>query len=112
MVNPVLPEYAAKAFGHVHLTSIEPGAIRGNHRHRQLTELSIVWGGRSHWRVEADCGAEDFELQASELSLVEIPPGVGHAVKNADNHVIYLLAYYDRPFDADHPDSEPCPLLP
>lgn len=111
VVNPIPPPYAARPFGHLHLASMAPGAVRGNHRHRRLNELIFVWGGRSAWRVEGPDGGEEFELSAAELTVVEIPAGLGHAVRNIDDHLIYLLSYYDQPYDAAHPDVEPCHLL-
>ncbi len=84
--------------GDLHVVSLEPGAVRGNHRHDAVEWLLVMEG-----RVEVRSRAVEGEpisvrvLEGPRPALLEIPPGVDHAVRNAGERTVYLLAFSDHP---------------
>ena len=79
----------------LHVPSIKPGAVRGNHYHAQGTEYLIVLCG--------PCKASFFDRQTGESweavltdnlpLLIEIPPNIVHAFKNTGTQDIMILCY-------------------
>lgn len=95
--------------GDVHVVSLRPGAVRGNHVHDRGTEWLLICGGPAvaAWRAEnGEVGR--MELPGDAPYLLEIPPGVPHAVKNVAGHVLHLVAFND---DEDFPTRAVEPLL-
>jgi dTDP-4-dehydrorhamnose 3,5-epimerase-like enzyme len=89
----------------VHLVSMQPGTVRGNHVHEKQVEWVIVFGGTC--RVVADDGdgkREEMTVKPDDFVLFEITPGIAHSFKNVGKDVMYLLAFCDRPFSKDDPD--------
>lgn len=95
--------------GDLHVVSLRPGAVRGNHVHRRGTEWLLVCGGPvvAAWRAD---GGEvgRMEIPGEAPSLLEIPAGSPHAVKNVADHVIHLVAFND---EEDVPTEAVEPLL-
>jgi len=85
----------------VHLISLRPGAIRGNHYHPDATEWMLIWGGRARllWRdaepAEGAASTREETVEDGEPVLFEIPPGVAHAILNIDDRVLYGLCVSD-----------------
>ncbi len=92
----------------IHVVSIEPGAIRGNHRHFAQTERALIIGGPCLFVAQDTATGERFEriFQPGELFRIEAAPGVAHGFKNVGRDVVYLLCASDLPFDSDNPDTE------
>jgi dTDP-4-dehydrorhamnose 3,5-epimerase-like enzyme len=79
----------------VHIVSLLPGAVRGNHYHAHHVEHLCVIGGRVRFRA-VDTESEetiDTELDGSRVPVIRIPPLVSHAVKNIGAETLYLLCY-------------------
>jgi oxalate decarboxylase/phosphoglucose isomerase-like protein (cupin superfamily) len=96
LMKILLPQHV---LGGGHLASLQPGAVRGNHFHRDATEWLMIFGGKARmlWK-EAEGGSVQEEVVAGmEPVLFEIPPGVAHAIENTSSREIYLIALYDRP---------------
>ena len=77
----------------VHLVSLEPGAVRGNHYHELQTEHVWIIGGRVRF-VAVDTETEermDTVLEGAEAPLVTIPPGIAHAFMNVGGGTNHLL---------------------
>lgn len=98
--------------GDLHVVSLRPGAVRGNHVHEQGTEWLLVCGGPAvaAWRAR---GAEEgaharMEIPGDRPALLEIPPGVPHALQNAARHPIHLVAVNE---EAEPPTRKVEPLL-
>lgn len=95
VANPFLTPGFPRQFGHLHMVSVEPGAVRGNHYHGKYREWLFIFGGK--YTVIWNDG--DILHQRSftdgEMITVEIPPGTVHAVRNDDDRTIYLAAYQD-----------------
>ncbi len=81
--------------GDIHVVSMKPGAIRGNHYHAYKTESILIIG--SVCRVVAvDNNTKEREektIDNNKKVLLVIPPYVTHAIENIGNEVSYLLCY-------------------
>ena len=97
----------------VHLVSLEPGAVRGNHAHKRQTEYIFIMGGPCRVAALNKATAEISELvvQPGDMYLFKVGPGVGHGFKNISNQTIYALCFSDLRFDPANPDWEPCEVV-
>ncbi len=112
VINPIVPAPPGTTLGHVHVASLEPGAVRGNHLHPGSSEYMAVWGGRADVIYEREGeGPVREQVSEDELAVFEIPAGVAHAVANTGDTTIYLIAYYFGSQDEDWPDTERKPLV-
>lgn len=79
----------------VHIVSMRPGAIRGNHYHEYKTEHMLVIGGPCRF-VAMDNNTRKREekiIEQNKKILLMIPPHVTHAIENVGNEISYLLCY-------------------
>lgn len=99
---------SAGGFAAMHLVSMAPGAIRGNHRHLRQTEQTVIIGGPCLFVAAGEATGERFErvFQPGELFRITIEPGLPHAFKNIGSSTIYLLCAGDIPYDPAGPDAE------
>jgi dTDP-4-dehydrorhamnose 3,5-epimerase-like enzyme len=99
---------ASGGFANMHLVSIEPGAIRGNHRHFVQTEQTVIIGGPCLFAAVDSAGGERFErvFQSGELFRITIEPELPHAFKNIGGGIVYLLCAGNMPFNPQNPDTE------
>lgn len=76
-----------------HLVSIEPGQARGHHLHPGYEEWLYPFHGRVVFLWEEPPGQVRERVLGGRRTLVRIPPGVGHAVRNPGSDIVYLLAW-------------------
>jgi len=110
-INPLkIADIPGKSLLGLHLVSIKPGTIRGNHHHPDATEWLLTCGGLASlvWRPVGDEAVNEFLIEGEEPVLFEIPPGCEHAIKNLSHDDIYLMAFYDVP----SPDVVRCSPFP
>jgi len=86
-----------KPLGDLHVVSLRPGMERGHHHH-DGTEWLLITEGTVEFRSRA---SEEEPVLSQTLEgdrpvLVEIPPGVRHAIRNARERTVYLVAISDR----------------
>lgn len=103
----------AGAYANLHLVSMEPGAIRGNHKHAMQTEEVVIIGGPCLFTAQDTATGECFErvFRPGELFHIFIRPGIAHAFKNIGESAAYLLCASGLMFDPEAPDTERVPLL-
>jgi dTDP-4-dehydrorhamnose 3,5-epimerase-like enzyme len=66
----------------IHIATMRPGAVRGNHRHTRQTER-ICFSGRIRLVVQDSTGAtEQFDFSENECVRVTVVPGIAHAYIN------------------------------
>lgn len=84
------------ALGDLHVVSLVPGAVRGNHLHPGVTEWMLLFGApvTLAWLPP---GAEpaSLRLELGEPVLVEIPAGVGHALRGEGPGETFLVSWAD-----------------
>lgn len=93
----------------VHYGTIEPGCVRGNHVHEETREWIAFVGAP----VEVRWGSEE-ETESRTLEepfRVYLPPGLGHAFRNAGEETLLFAAYTTRRYDEENPDVRSVPLL-
>ncbi|PJA27389.1 MAG: hypothetical protein CO189_07140 [candidate division Zixibacteria bacterium CG_4_9_14_3_um_filter_46_8] len=105
-VNPIPFDLLSKnTFGHIHITSAVPGAIRGNHFHSKLNEFLFVFGGEYDFYYELGNEIICRRFDENELFGIQINCGVSHALKNTCGKMIYIASYYDDHYDLANPDT-------
>ena len=83
----------------VHIPSMNPGTVRGNHYHPGKKEYVVILGGNCRVIAEGPGNQKPgrklyFEDQP-EWMLV-FPANVAHAIKNEGDKALYLLCYNRR----------------
>ena len=79
-----------------HLISIRPGHTRGNHLHPGHAEWLYPFHGDGVLIWEMDIGQVQERLISGDSTLILIPPGIAHAVKNPGPEILYLLAWREQ----------------
>ncbi|XP_047318847.1 uncharacterized protein LOC124922161 [Impatiens glandulifera] len=83
----------------VHLGEIQPGGLRGNHRHYTCNETFIIWGAQTIFRLEnndVENGYAEVTIGADEVAVATSPRGTAHAMKNIDPKLItFFVACQD-----------------
>lgn len=88
--------------GDVHLSSVLPSTVRGNHYHTIRREVILVnyhteWS--FHWDEGEGCPAQHRQFAGSGAVLVLLEPGASHAVRNDGNGSLVLAAVLSAPYD-------------
>lgn len=106
-------ELAAGIIKGVHIVSMEPGTIRGNHVHAEQTEKVMIAGGDCLFAARDPETGERFERTFTEdaLFLIVVAPGIEHAFKNVSDGKAYLFCAGDRAFDPHSPDTDRASVL-
>jgi mannose-6-phosphate isomerase-like protein (cupin superfamily) len=90
------PRQAQDLLTTFHLVSIRPGQTRGNHLHPGFEEWLYLFHGTDTLIWEAPLGAVQEKEISGNRTLVRIPPGVAHALRNPGPELLYLLAWRER----------------
>jgi dTDP-4-dehydrorhamnose 3,5-epimerase-like enzyme len=93
----------------MHITTVLPGKIRGNHVHLRKREILVVihadrWS--FHWDEGPGTPAQKSAFEGSDAELIEVPPGCSHAVRNDGSVSLTVLGFSDRIYDPADPDAE------
>ncbi|MCX7835981.1 MAG: cupin domain-containing protein [bacterium] len=99
---PILKEYISP-IEDIHIVSLEPNTIRGNHYHQETTEIIFPLFGRITvaWKEEELLFKEN-PLPATTLYV--IPPNVPHALRNDGLVAAIAIAFGSKSYDPIHPD--------
>ncbi len=84
--------------GDLHVVSLAPGAVRGNHVHPEAREWIVLCGGEHLvcWKPDpAGDEVREKRLDGNKPFMFEVAPGIPHAVKNVSNAVTHLLSFSD-----------------
>lgn len=86
----------------IHVASILPGAVRGNHFHQRRREI-LVLTYTSDWSFHWDDGpgttAQERIFDGRGAVLITILPGASHAVRNDGYEPLTLMAASSEPYD-------------
>ncbi len=79
----------------IHMVSMKPGSIRGNHYHVNKIENIFIIGSTCRMLVVDNNTNEKEEkiLENNEKTMFVIPPHVTHAIENIGNEVSYLFCF-------------------
>lgn len=94
----------------VHVASLVPGGVRGNHYHVTRRELLLVVHQDS-WSLHWDCGDKSAvvrrEFSGAGAVLVFVPPYAAHAVRNDGKAELQITGMSDGLYDSSAPDAFP-----
>lgn len=99
VLNPLpLAGLEGRPLGNLHVASMQPGAVRGNHAHAGAAEWLLFCGGPAVLLAgtEGDLGAEEILIRGGEPELFEIPAGLSHAIVNRSDREIFLVVFYEE----------------
>jgi oxalate decarboxylase/phosphoglucose isomerase-like protein (cupin superfamily) len=105
-----VPESALAALGgvaDVHLMTVRPGAVRGNHSHVLKREVLVVLH-QDEWELYwSDPGGtpQCRTFRGAGGVSVTVQPGVAHAIRNTGTADLTVASLSPSPFDAHSPDS-------
>ena len=79
----------------IHLVSLEPDSVRGNHFHKNQTEYVWVIGGPVRFvAVDNETGERiDTVFDGNGAPFITLPPRISHAFKNIGAGTNYLLCF-------------------
>lgn len=93
----------------VHIMTMRPGAVRGNHYHRHKNELLVVLHSDSwelHWSVP-NAESELRRFSGRGGVTIEIPARTTHTLVNTGIEDLTLIGISPVEFDAHDPDVVP-----
>ena len=99
VLNPLpLAGLESKPLGNLHVASMQPGAVRGNHAHGSAAEWLLFCGGPAALLggTAGDPDAEEIIISGGEPALFEIPAGLPHAIVNRSDREIFLVVFYEE----------------
>jgi oxalate decarboxylase/phosphoglucose isomerase-like protein (cupin superfamily) len=94
--------------GDMHVASIRPGHVRGNHFHVERHELILVLPHEAwslHWDSGADTAVSTREFHGPGAVAIAIPPSAAHAIRNDGQALLWLIAATDGRYDPASPDA-------
>jgi oxalate decarboxylase/phosphoglucose isomerase-like protein (cupin superfamily) len=86
----------------VHMASIKPGAVRGNHYHlRRLSAIVVLPGAKwsLHWDEDEGAPAQRREFGGRSATLLLISPGASHAIRNDGDDNLWFVAISSLAYD-------------
>lgn len=92
----------------LHITTLLPGHVRGNHYHAAHREVLIVLC-QDRWSLLWDQGpGTDISQQnfsGAGAVLIEVDPGASHAIRNDGRVSLQIIGLANILFDPDAPDT-------
>jgi len=99
VLNPLpLAGLEGRPLGNLHVASMQPGAVRGNHAHGSAVEWLLFCGGPAVLLAGAKGTpeAEEILVGGGAPELFEIPAGLPHAIVNRSDREIFLVVFYEE----------------
>jgi dTDP-4-dehydrorhamnose 3,5-epimerase-like enzyme len=94
--------------GDMHLASIEPGHVRGDHFHVERREVLVVFPHDAwslHWDGGEGTPAAHRDFTDVAAIAVIISPHTAHAIRNDGTHAMTMISMTDGEYDPDRPDA-------
>jgi len=83
----------------LHVGQIQPGGLRGNHRHHTCNETFVIWGAKTKFRLEnadvKDKGYGEAIIAADEVGIVASTRSTAHALINMDVQPTFFIGCQD-----------------
>jgi len=88
-------ELKAGHVSNIHIVSMKPGVVRGNHYHiKQKEKIWLIGGPCKVIARNRNTGETEEEIfDGNEQILLVIPPDISHAIKNISDGITYLFCY-------------------
>lgn len=86
----------------IHLTSLVPGAVRGNHYHLRRREVLMVkhetdWS--LYWDVGMGTAVKTSQISGTGVALILIEPGCSHALQNCGTGSMTIFSLNSEAYD-------------
>jgi len=98
-----------KEFAQIYVATILPGKVRGNHYHKKKLEWFTILNGRVKVVIENIKTKEkvEFILDSSQeyLPRIFLNKETAHVFKNISNSTVVLVAYTNKIYDPNNPDT-------
>jgi dTDP-4-dehydrorhamnose 3,5-epimerase-like enzyme len=91
----------------VHIATMHPGVVRGNHKHLEMTEIVCFSGAIRFVAMNGNGDQEQMDFRESECVKLTISPGIGHAFVNTSDQETFLVCFGDRTFQEDKRERSP-----
>jgi len=94
----------------VHLSTLLPGHVRGNHFHVARHEVLMVMSSERwslHWDSGVDTPVTVRTFDGLSAVVVRVPPHVSHAIRNDGDVSLQIIGMSDGPYDLSAPDTYP-----
>lgn len=93
----------------IHIASIKPGHVRGNHYHSKRMEWFFVVAGKAELSLQDIKTKEKicFKLSSKEPKVITIFPNIAHTVKNVGKEMVYLVSAQSDIYNPKKPDAFP-----
>ncbi|MBW2972232.1 WxcM-like domain-containing protein [Candidatus Woesearchaeota archaeon] len=107
VVEVLRSEMVKAPFGQIFLSTVKPGKVKGNHYHKRKREwYCVVRGNVAVSFVDVATGEKKKVLLDEKTpQLLEINPGISHAITNEGEEEAMILAYISESFNPDDPDT-------
>lgn len=92
----------------LHVASIRPGCVRGNHYHVERREVIVVIHTDSwslHWDGGEGSPTSSRRFDGAGVVALAVPPHSAHALRNDGDDALWVLAATDGHYDPDRPDA-------
>lgn len=101
------------AMKHFLVSVSKPGAVRGQHYHKNKKEWFIVIKGTAEVVFEDVNTKESTRIvvDGKEPKVIETFPLIAHAFKNIGKDEMYLVAIVNEPLDRKNPDTFPYKVI-
>ncbi|MDP8246644.1 MAG: hypothetical protein P9M00_00745 [Candidatus Tritonobacter lacicola] len=87
----------------VHVITIMPGKVRGNHYHLRQTE-SICMGPNVAIHTIENGERKRYRSTGAGRVIVRVTPNIPHAIVNEGDDIEYVVCSSDVPHDPEEPD--------
>lgn len=95
-------------FGQIFISKTKPGVTRGNHWHHTKIEKFLVVDGNAEINFRKINSNEDtihYKVSGDRLTVLDIPAGYTHAIKNIGNTDLITIFWADEIFNKEKPDT-------
>jgi dTDP-4-dehydrorhamnose 3,5-epimerase len=91
----------------IHVASIEPGCIRGNHYHSKTIEWFFVVAGKAELFLQdvKTKAKVRFKLSPKQPKVITVFPNISHAIKNVGKETVYLVSAQSEIYNHRKPDA-------
>jgi UDP-2-acetamido-2,6-beta-L-arabino-hexul-4-ose reductase len=91
----------------IHIASIKPGHIRGNHYHSKRIEWFFIVAGKAELFLQSIKSKDriSFKLSSKKLKVITIFPSIAHSVKNIGKEMVYLVSAQSDIYNSKNPDT-------
>lgn len=99
-------------FGEIYFSFINPGVIKGWHRHSEQTSAVSCVRGHIQLMVYDGRRLQEIRIGPGDRKLVVIPPGVLYGWKNLGNEPAILANCASHPYDPAKSEKLPLNAVP